>query len=247
LKAVLFLGGNGHRPLRLEPAREVLAHRPEAFAIRDVAYPPAASFEELLSSLAHDIGRGGPVALVYATGIGALVGLALRVRGVLPGVPLLVQGGVLWGLERRWFPRLMRLPPLPRLLATAFRVGAVQRRFASRHFVLPPSAPFLEGFFEGYRDARAFSAWFDWLRPGLLRRLEAELPGTPGALDHLFAWWGGRDRVVSVDELRVTERALGIRVPVRTFARWGHYPMIDDPDGWVQEVGRVLETPGTLP
>jgi hypothetical protein len=84
VKSVLFLGGNGHRPARLEPVREVLTPRPGAFAIRDVAYPPAASFDELLSLLADDIGRGGPVALVYATGIGALVGLALRSPGPRP-------------------------------------------------------------------------------------------------------------------------------------------------------------------
>jgi hypothetical protein len=247
VKTVLFLGGNGHAPVRLEPAREALAAQGHGFTIRDLAYPSAGSFDELLRGLAFEAEGHDPGTLVYATGIGALVGLALRARGALLDRPLLLQGGVLWGLERRWFPRVMRVPPLPLVLAAAFRVGLVQRRFARRHFVRRPPAALLEGFFGGYRDARAFSVWFEWLGPGLLRRLERELPGTPGALDRLFAWWGGRDEVVGVDELRVTEGALGIRIPLRTFPVWGHYPMIDDPQGWVQEVGRAVENPGALP
>lgn len=247
--AVLYLGGNGHAPIRLEPVDGVLRRLGEPFALHELAYPPASSWEGFLAALgaaAGELERTHAAAPVYATGIGALVALALRARGALLGHPLILQGGVLWGLEQRLFPRLMRLPGLPELLAAGFRTSPFRRRFARRHFLREHPPAFLEAFFDGYRDVRAFSAWFDWLRPGLLRALEKELPATPGALEGIEAWWGARDTVVGVEELRVTERALGVEIPLRLFPEWGHYPMIDDPGGWVAEVRRVVETAPSL-
>jgi pimeloyl-ACP methyl ester carboxylesterase len=248
VRAVLFLGGNGHAPIRLQPAREVLRRGGEPFTLEDLPYPRAASFDALLDAVAREVeARASPGATVYATGIGALVALALRARGGLPDHAVVLQGGVLWGLERRWFPRVMRIAPMPRLLAAAFRLATVRRRFAARHFQRTHPPELVDAFFEGYRDARAFAAWFHWLRPALLRRLERDLQATSGALADLRAWWGGRDGVVGIDELRHTERALGIRIPLHVFPEWGHYPMIDDPEGWVREVGRVVATAGALP
>ncbi len=176
--ALLYLGGNGHAPVRLEPARGVLRRLGDPFALNDLGYPAASSWEGLLNPLGAAVaehGRAHPSAPVYATGIGALVALALRARGLLLGHPLVLQGGVLWGLERRFFPRVMRLPGLPALLAASLRTSLVQRRFAARHFLRTHPPAFLDAFFEGYRDAEAFSGWFEWLRPGLLRTL-ARLP-----------------------------------------------------------------------
>lgn len=247
--AVLYLGGNGHAPARLEAARAVLRRLGDPFALLELDYPAASSWEGLLAALgaaACEHGRAHTRAPVYATGIGALVALALRARGLLPGHPLVLQGGVLWGLEQRLFPRLMRLPGLPALLAAGLRTAPVRRRFAARHFLREHPPAFLEAFFDGYRDARAFSAWFGWLRPGLLRALERELPAAPAALEGVEAWWGARDTVVGVEELRATERALGVEIPLRVFPEWGHYPMLDDPEGWVAEVRRVVEAAPSL-
>jgi hypothetical protein len=47
-------------------------------------------------------------------------------------------------------------------------------------------------------------------------------------------WWGGRDCVVALRDLRWTESALGTSWAVSVFPDWGHYPMIDDPDGWAR-------------
>jgi hypothetical protein len=40
---------------------------------------------------------------------------------------------------------------------------------------------------------------------------------------------------------------LRVNWPVRRFATWGHYPMLDDPDGWVRALDDVLAEPGSLP
>jgi hypothetical protein len=239
---LLFLGGNGHGPVRLAPARRELARRESPFELRDLAYARVASFDHLLDALARDIDRHPTAVPLYATGIGGLVALALRARGELRHRPLVLQGAVLWGLERRWFPRLMRIGPAARLLPAVFRSRRFQDRFATKHFQGRPNPELLRGFFEGYGDAAAFAAWFRWLTPRLLRDLERELGANRAALADLECWWGEKDSVVGLEELRVTERALGVELPLRTFPEWGHYPMIDDPAGWVSEVSRVVET-----
>ena len=53
-------------------------------------------------------------------------------------------------------------------------------------------------------------------------------------------WWGDQDHVVTVEELRLTERRLAVTFPLRRFPEWGHYPMIDRPSEWTAEVARVL-------
>lgn len=247
--AVLFLGGNGHDPVRLEAARGVLRRRGDPFDLLELPYPEARDYGHLLEQLegccaSRDAEHPG--ALVYATGIGGLVALSLRARGALARNRVLIQGAVLWGLERRWFPRVMRLPGMTHLLARALASERVQARFKARHFLTDPTPEWSRRFFAGYGDAEAFACWFRWLTPTLLRRLEHELPARRGALDALEAWWGDADTVVGVEELRLTERALAVRIPLRTFAGWGHYPMIDDPESWVAEVNCVVETAGAL-
>ena len=69
----------------------------------------------------------------------------------------------------------------------------------------------------------------------------------PEALERISFWWGDKDRVVDLNELRITEETLGARFPVRTFPEWGHYPMIDDPKGWVREVKNEVAKALTSP
>ena len=38
---------------------------------------------------------------------------------------------------------------------------------------------------------------------------------------------------MGLPELRLTEAVLGVRFALREFPRWGHYPMLTDPAGWV--------------
>lgn len=246
---LLFLGGNGHAPVRLKGVRRVLLEANSPFDIRELSYPKARTYDELLDELqlyCADWQAEQPHGLVYSTGIGGLVALSLRARGALVGHRLILQGAVLWGLERRWFPRIMRLPGMPNLLARAFTSGHIQERFKARHFLAKQTLDWSKRFFAGYGDAETFASWFRWLTPALLRRLERELPARSGALEEVEAWWGAADSVVSSEELGVTERALGVQIPLRTFEGWGHYPMIDDPEGWVAETRRVLETAGAL-
>jgi hypothetical protein len=214
------------------------------FELVEIAYPGfegrprASSREELLDACAR---AASPVAtrndvLVYATGIGALFAVTLRAQRRLGPHPLVLQGPVLWGLEHRWMPRLARAglaPMIPRL----FRSRWFQRDFARRHFVTAPDEAARSTFFEGYAQCAAAADLFRWCGPSWLRDVEDTMARDPEVLQNIEVWWGARDRVVGPSELRWTERALGVRWPERTFTDWGHYPMIDDPSGWVRAVG----------
>jgi hypothetical protein len=251
MRAVLFFGGNGHGAARLAPSRAALERLGTAapFALVEVAYPGfegqprASSLGEFLDACAH---AASPVVtrddvLVYATGIGALFAVTLRAQRRLGPHPLVLQGPVLWGLEHRWLPRLARAglaPLIPRL----FRWPSFQRDFVRRHFVATLNDAARSEFFDGYARCAATADLFRWFGPTWLREIERIVARDPSALENVEVWWGGRDRVVGPSELRWTERALGVRWPERTFADWGHYPMIDDPEGWVRAVAATART-----
>ena len=239
-RPLYFFGGNGHADIRVQEARSI-GLREGWFDLINVPYPSARSFDDLLEQLGSSEWATRPEGgWIYATGIGALVALSLRSKGAIRDIPLVLQGGVLWGLERRWFPKIMRIGPMPRLLASAFRSSWIRAHFVDKHFRSTPSPEFVEQFFDGYDDADAFANWFEWLRPDLLRRLENAFRSDPSALDNIRVWWGEKDTVVGPEELRVTQSALGVDWPLETFPTWGHYPMIDDPLTWSREVGLVL-------
>ena len=249
-RRIAFLGGNGHCAARLAAARR---HLPAAAVLLDTPYPGfegrprAGDFEEFLAAVGSHLRDAAPDR-VYATGIGGLLALSLRARGDLASVPLLFQAPILWGLERRLMPRVMRLGLARRALLRLFATALFQRRFVATCFTHPPSPEMARAFFDGYARCAAAPDLFAWLSPALLRSLERDLAARPAALDGIEVWWGGKDRVVSLQELAWTREALalGERWPVRVFPEWGHYPMIDDPRGWAEEVALAVAAPGAV-
>jgi pimeloyl-ACP methyl ester carboxylesterase len=244
---VLFLGGNGHCAARLAAARRFL---PQWVALDEVPYPGfegrprAASFTDFHGRITD--AHGPSPTLVYGTGIGGLLALCLRARGELIGTPLLLQGPVLWGLERRWMPRVMRFRPVQAALLWVFATAAFQRRFVRKYFTHPPEVETIRAFFDGYARCRAAPDLFAWLNPALLRTLERDFAARPEALEKIQVWWGGRDRVVNLQELAWTKAALGIgdRWPVRVFPDWGHYPQIDEPEAWARALADAVAEAG---
>lgn len=248
-RRVSFLGGNGHCAARLAMARRFLA----GVDLDEVAYPGfegrprAGSFGEFLDAVSTHLRASAP-ALVYATGIGGLLALCLRARGELSATPLLLQAPVLWGLERRWMPRLMRLRLAQAALRQVFARPAFQRRFVRRHFTRPSGEETIAAFFDGYARCTAAPDFFAWFTPALLRSLERDLAARPVALARIQVWWGGADHVVTLRELEWTQAALGLedRWPLRIFPAWGHYPMIDEPEAWARELSDAVAETGAL-
>jgi len=249
-RRIAFLGGNGHCAARLAAAHGRL---PPEIELLDTPYPGfegrprARNFEEFLDAVGAHLLEASPVR-IYAMGIGGLLALCLRARGDLLEVPLLFQAPILWGLERRLMPKVMRLGLARFALTRLFASVSFQRHFVSKYFAHSPAPDIVRGFFDGYARCAAAPDLFAWLNPALLRSLERDLAARPEALDGIEIWWGGRDRVVALQELAWTREALalGERWPVRVFPEWGHYPMIDDPAGWAEELVRVVAAPGAI-
>jgi len=247
-RRVLFLGGNGHCAARLGPARAALQRAGAPFELSDVDYPgfegraAPSDFDTFLEGVAGEVARGaGTASLVYATGIGGLLALCLRARGQLLHVPLLLQAPVLWGLERRLMPRLLRLPLAHLAFDGLVAWKPFQVHFAGRCFERPLSTEGRDAFFAGYAHCPVAPDLFRWMGPALLRHLEDAFGRAPQALESVSIWWGGRDRILARRELVWTRQAVDVAWPVRVIPEWGHYPMIDEPDGWVAAVAAFLE------
>ncbi len=255
IERIIFLGGNGHCAARLGAARMVLAALADAggaapISLEELAYPGfegrprALSAEDFLATAAARLeGMLGeaPTPMIYATGIGGLIALCLRARSShIAAVPLLLQAPVLWGLERRLFPRLMRRLPVRALLPTLFGLTAFQNRFVRRYFTQPLGSELRNAFFGGYRECATLPDLFLWFTPHMLRGLESIFRAQPERLRNVQVWWGGRDRVVDQTELRDTQQALCVEWPVKLFPEWGHYPMIDAPEEWARELSHAV-------
>lgn len=251
---VVFLGGNGHSASRLSLAIPALSGVPEnlTFHLVSIAYPGfesaprSVSLDDFLATLSREITSHAP-SLLYATGIGGLIGLCLRARGHLVDLPFLLQAPVLWGLEHRLMPRFLRLGLARVVLGRLFSRAFFRRWFSRQFFVKPPDPGLLAAFFKGYEDCPAAADFFAWFTPALLRRLESDFRVHPSWMANIRVWWGERDRVVTTKELTWTEQALGVAWPLRSFPEWGHYPMIDDPEGWVRALVDELASTRTLP
>jgi pimeloyl-ACP methyl ester carboxylesterase len=176
------------------------------------------------------------------------VALSLRARGELATTPIVLQGPVLWGLEHRWMPKLMRLRPAQAAMRRVFASPAFQRRFVRRYLTRRLDPETARAFFEGYALCVAAPDFFAWFNPALLRSLEKELAARPAALERIEVWWGGRDRVVTLHELEWTKQALGLadRWPLRIFSGWGHYPMIDEPASWASALTDAVANAGAV-
>jgi hypothetical protein len=244
-----FLGGNGHCAARLAAARRFLA----GIVLDEVPYPGfedrprAASLGEFLDAVSIYLRTTNP-AMIYAMGIGGLLALCLRARGELAATPIILQGPILWGLEHRWMPKLMRLRPAQAVLRQVFASSVFQRRFSRRYFTHPLDSETATAFFDGYARCAAAPDFFAWFNPALLRSLERDFVVRPTALERIEVWWGGRDRVVTLRELEWTKQALGLadRWPLRIFSGWGHYPMIDEPASWASALSDAVAKTGAV-
>lgn len=246
---VLFFGGNGHDPVRLDRARQVAqeAGGPQLVAVRYPGFegrPAAADLEAFLEAVAEDVDQlqaRRPAVALYATGIGALLLLALRAQGRARCPRVILQGPVLWGVGDRWLPTLVRAPLLRAAARRLVRASAFLEGVMTRVMTRPLRTWERRGLARGYRRCPAFADLFAWIHPAWLEQLARDLARRPEALDGVEVWWGDLDPVVGPAEQRAAEGRLGVRFPARHFPTWGHYPMIEDPEGWVDALRYSLQ------
>ena len=151
LRRIAFLGGNGHCAARLAAARRCL---PAEIDLLDTPYPGfegrprTRELEDFLDAVGAHLREADPDR-VYAMGIGGLLALCLRARGEMLEIPLLLQAPILWGLERRLMPKVMRLGLARFALTRLFASASFQSHFVSKYFTHPPAPETVRAFFDG--------------------------------------------------------------------------------------------------
>jgi pimeloyl-ACP methyl ester carboxylesterase len=162
-------------------------------------------------------GIGGSIALDALGGAGA------EIDGIILHAPVGAR------LDTRAFPRLMAAPPVRR--AVRLGISSLPARLVGR-LVLFRSAPpgTADRFLREYRRCEAFEPMFDLLTAEWFAGLEPV--AVPGLL-----LWGSRDRVLDVDHLADFQRLVP-RATRHVEPGWGHFPMLDEPDGYAAVVAR---------
>jgi pimeloyl-ACP methyl ester carboxylesterase len=168
--------------------------------------------------------------ILLGTGIGGSIILeflqqyAQSIAGVILHAPVGTR------LDERRFPWLMSLPgakPFGQwLFSTPLMRPLWQRLFFMDYRAIP--ANYLRQFFDEYRQCRVFGQMFEIITADWYNRLQP-VP-VPAAL-----LWGERERVLKVEHVQDYQQLLP-NAQVRIVPAWDHFPMIEQPQAYSEEV-----------
>ncbi len=192
---------------------------------RDPSLRALGDYADRVADLFADLDQ--PILLGHGIGGSIALDLASRRPELLGGLVLHAPVGA--SLDTRLFPRVMRT----RVVRSAVRRGISSRlaRPVLRRIFFPHGAPHevLDVFFEEYRHCEAFGdmfdlidrSWFDSITP---------VGDVPAVL-----LWGQNDRVLrsgQSDEIR--SKLPDAEVVIRE--GWDHFPMIEQPQEYADEI-----------
>ena len=225
-------GGGGRRFARLpQPlAADVVLHTPTLPGFGGRPLGDVDGVAGLADALHEALPATGDPVVLLGHGIGGSVALQLLADhpGAVDGLVLHAPVGT--RLDTRLFPRLLR-PRWVRTLVQRAIASPLLRPLWRRTIVRGMPRRWADEFLEGYRDAEAFGAMFDWLTASWFSSLPPrELPAV--------LLWGADDRVLGADQRADYHRVLP-RATERTVPGWGHFPMLTDPTGYAEELVRL--------
>lgn len=229
LVAVHGNGGGAARFDRLPRplADDVVLHTPTLPGFGGRPLGDVAGVADLAAALSAELPVTQDPVVLLGHGIGGSVALQLLADDPAAVDALVLHAPVGTRLDTRWFPRLLR----PRWVRTAVRWAISSRLLRPlwrRTIVRDVPRPWADTFLEGYREAEAFGAMFDWLTADWFERLPVrELPAV--------LLWGEDDRVLGADQRADYHRVLPAATE-RTVPGWGHFPMLTDPDAYAREL-----------
>lgn len=233
----LVLGDMGHSLFRLSRARAT--SRAVGFDVKEVLYPGfegrpvPTSFDDFMEQVEMqvDIYRlSHKKPMVYATGFGSLVLLALRARANVPDLPSIIQGAVPWETVRA---RGGGDASAGIREQARFADAEEQVRFVVDHFHSPLDESERRSFFAGIATCAAYPHLYEWIGAGWLASLEGTLASRPPAIDDIRVWLCGQDDLVGAEEHDAAVRALGAEWPTELAEGWGHFPYLDAPGPWI--------------
>ncbi len=215
------------------------APREERFDVKEVLYlgfegrPPATSYDAFLENVEMQVdiyrmSHNRP--LVYATGFGALILLALRARGNVRDLPAVIQGPIPWSWAKDRADGAHAEGEAARL---SFADPAFQESFIVDHIHSPFDAAERKAFFGGFTTCTAFPQVYGWLNKGWAAALEGLLAARPAAIDDIRVWECGEDTLADAEDHDAAVRALGAQWSTERAERWGHFPYLDSPGPWI--------------
>lgn len=129
-------------------------------------------------------------------------------------------------LDRRWFPRLMRLPgmrPLAQWMLGTPLLTPLWRRLLFRR---PVPREVLRRFFAEYRACTIFGQLFDWINASWFHGLQrVDVP--------TILLWGEKERVLRSGQAEAFARLLPTHQRVLV-PDWDHFPMLETPDDYAR-------------
>lgn len=233
---VVAVHGNGGGSMRFDRlprplAADVELHAPTLPGFGGRPLGDVRGVAGLAAALRAELPATDEPVVLLGHGIGGSVALQLLADDPDAVEALVLHAPVGTRLDTRWFPRLLR----PQWVRDAVQTGIANRLLRPlwrRTIVRDIPQPWADEFLDGYRDAEAFGAMFDWLTAAWFDALPVrDLPTT--------LLWGEDDRVLGADQRADYHRVLP-RATERTVAGWGHFPMLTDPDGYAEEVVAVV-------
>lgn len=164
-------------------------------------------------------GIGGSVALEYAQHY------ADSICGLLLHAPVGAD------LEKRWFPRLMKLPGMRAFGKNLFSAQLMRPVFRKLLFEQPPPRAFEQRFFREYRQCSVFGDFFDYITAEWFNRLKpVELPA--------LLVWGEKEKVLRVEQAQKFQQLLP-NARIERIGGWDHFPMVDQPEHYARVIARL--------
>ena len=138
-------------------------------------------------------------------------------------------------LDTRRFPWLMQLPGMrdlgQRMIAAPLMRPLFKRLLFMDHEAIP--ADYLNRFFDEYRQCQVFGQMFDIITADWYNALQQS--DCPAVL-----LWGKEERVLSADHVQ-DYQALFPNNTVRLVPGWDHFPMIEQPAAYAEEISRLAQ------
>lgn len=247
---VLAIHGNGGGGERFARVREHLPadlrlHTPTLPGFggvpRDPRVATLADYATVVATVLRTLPRPR---VVLGHGIGGSIAMQLAQVAAADADGWILNAPVGPLLDRRRFPRLMRVPGM-RALVRALLASRALRSLWTRRLFDPasPEGPLPESvctqFFAAYGQCAAFALMFDLITPAwfaALRPVDA-----PAIL-----WWGERDKVLRAGHAAVLQ-PLWPRARVVVEPGWRHFPMLDRPRAYAARLAGLARELAQVP
>jgi pimeloyl-ACP methyl ester carboxylesterase len=230
-------GGGGYRFHRVEPyVRQGLALQAVTlpgfgFEARDPAIRGLRGYADWLAREVVSVAPRPVYLLGHGIGGSLACEFVQHYAKLIDGVILHAPVGA--ALDKRWFPRLMKLPGMRRLAQEMLGNPLLTPLWSRLLFRQRLPKNVLRRFFAEYRACQVFGDLFDWIdAPWFESLLPTPLPAV--------ILWGERERVLRSGQAAAFDRIFPVHE--RTLVPdWDHFPMLETPEEYARQVERAVD------